>query len=278
FVDVDGVESGREGAFSVRIDLDGQALGTWSLQGTHARRIDDSTVRIRVHQPVTFDVQQGQTATLKAVTLLGDEVESPHEVEVTFENPTLRMRSTIRSFSDAQSFESEVEGEVGLNFKRGADPDELEVDQSVGPLRYLRFDVTVPAPGCTGSTVTVPGRIGIAQAEIDFSDPSASDFGLPRELVLVIYPEIEETIFIQCSQGSTSVPSIHWFAGFVSFHGGQLGGANELDQAKGGFVIGNWQPGGDGVYGRRTYQRTGQEDEVSFEETTTLEIGGPGYG
>lgn len=278
FVDVDGVESGRESAFSVRIDLDGQQLGTWSLEGQHARRIDDTTVRIRVHQPVSFDIQPGQSATLKAVTRLGDETESPHELQVTFENPKLRLRSTIRSAGGDASLESEVEGEVDLRFKRGDDPDELELDQSIGPLRYVRFDVTMQAPGCTISTITVPGRIGVPEAKIDFSDPTASDFGVPEELVLVVYPEIEETILIQCAQGSTSVPSIHWFAGFVSFHGGQLGGANELDTSKGGFVIRGWQPGSDGVYARKTYQRTGQEDDVSFEEDTTLEIGGPGYG
>jgi hypothetical protein len=80
-----------------------------------------------------------------------------------------------------------------------------------------------------------------------------------------------------CSGGSFSLDLIHWFAGFVSFHGGAIGGPDEFDATRGAFVVTGWQPGSNGVCARRTFDRSGQDDDVTFRERTTLEIRGPSY-
>ena len=280
YVDVDGVRSGRESEFDVTIEIDGEELGTWPLTGDDARRIDDYTVRLRVRQPLSFDVEDGSTIRLKASTRLPGEEDgkSVDDVSVILANPVLRVQSTIETSGGDFTSVSEVMGDVPLFFEPGAQPDDLEVGSSRGPLEYVRYDVTIPAPdGCTITTTTVDGEMWIAEGEVEFDDPEAGDFGVPDELRIFPAPEIEETITITCPTGSTSFDTIHWFAGFVSFHGGALGGPNELDESGSVFVISDWQAGDGEVYAKKTYNRTGQEDDVTFKEVTTLELRGPSY-
>ena len=280
YVDVDGVSSGRESEFNVAIEVEGEELGVWGLEGEEARRLDDYTVRIRVRQPLDFDVVDGSTIQLKATTRLpGDEDgESEDDVSVVLANPVLRVHSIIETTGGEFSSVSEVMGEVPLSFQPGGQPDELEVGPSRGPLDYVRYEITQPTPpGCSITTQTVDGEMWIMRGEVPLDDTQSSDFGVPEELRIFPAPEIKESVTLQCPTGSTGFETIHWFAGFVAFHGGALGGPNELDETGTAFVIGNWTAGGGDVYATKVYDRTGQEDEVTLKERTTLELRGPSY-
>lgn len=279
YVDVDGIRSGRESEFDVTVTINQQELGTFSLDGDDAERIDDYTVRLRIQQELDFDVQEGTSVTLRATTNLpgDDDQESWDEVSVTLANPVLHIQSQIETSGGDVEIVSEVEGEVDLRFERGDQPDELKLGMSVGPLQYKRFEVNTEVPaGCSITTETHDGRIQIYDGNISFEDPNSGDFGVPDDLAVSPLPEITETMITTCSGISFPVDLIHWYAGFASFHGGQLGGANELDPSR-GFVITNWQSGTDGVYARKVYNRSGTEEEVTLTEDTTLEIRGPDY-
>ncbi len=280
YVDVDGVSSGRESEFNVAIEIGGEELGVWGLEGEEARRVDDYTVRIRVRQPLNFDVVDGSTIRLKATTRLpGDEDgESVDDVSVVLANPVLRVHSTIETSSGEFTSLSEVRGDVPLSFQPGEQPDELEVAPSRGPLEYVRYEVTQPTPpGCSITIQTSDGEMWIMRGEIPFDDAESSEFGVPEELRIFPAPEIKESITLQCPGGSTGFETIHWFAGFVAFHGGALGGPNELDESGAAFVIGSWEAGEGEVYATKVYDRTGQEDEVALTEHTVLELRGPSY-
>lgn len=279
YVDVDGVRPGRESVFDVTVAVDGVELGTWSLEGDRARRIDDNTVRLRVRQSLGFDVQDGSTLQLRATTNLpGDgDGESRDEVSVVLANPVLHVHSTIETEEDEFTSLSEVRGDVPLSFHPGDDPDDLEVGPSRGLLEYVRYEITMPAPdGCSIETATVDGHMEIREGDVRF-DSGAAGFGVPEELRIFPAPELKERVSIVCPQGQTGFETIHWFAGFVGFHGGGWGGPNELDEQGSSFVIGNWVAGTGEVYATRTYARSGTEDGVTLSERTTLELRGPRY-
>jgi hypothetical protein len=277
YVDVDGVKPGDEGEIDVEVEVDGNPVGTWALTGNDARRIDDSTVRVRIRQPLDFDVQQGQTVLLKANAQLPGDGESEHEVPIALQNPVLHFESTIESTASDLLQRSRVEGDIELALKQGDDPDELELTSSIGPLRYLEYSLEVPSSsGCSVTTATIDGRFEVKEGRVEL-DPTSSNFGIPEELVLILYPEIKDSSTLTCPGGSQTTESIYWFAGWVSFHGGALGGPSELDQARGGFVIRDWQPGTGAAWARREYDRSGMDAEVTFMERTLMELRGPTY-
>jgi hypothetical protein len=280
FVDVEGVEAGAESDFSVRVEIDENEVGTWSLTGPNVQRIDDYKVRVQIQQPVDFDVQRGQVVKLKAITVLPEEGESPHEVNVVFRNPTLHFLSIFETTGGELTLTSEVEAEIEVAFKGSgtSGSPRLEVDVSEGPLEYVRFDVDVGNQPCTASTQTFDGRLQVAESDAPFDDPTSSDFGLPGELAVLVYPEIREILTLDCGGGSVSLDLIHWFAAFVSFHGGGFPNfPDELVDARGVFVLENWERGEGGVFARKVYQRTAQEDEVTLREDTRIELRGPVY-
>jgi hypothetical protein len=225
-------------------------------------------------------VQRGQVVRLKAITILPEEGESPHEVSVVFRNPTLHFRSILETTEGDIEFTSEVEAEIEVAFKSGgtSGSPQLEVDVSEGPLEYVRFDADVGDQPCTVSTQTFDGRIQVAESDARFGDPTSSDFGLPGELALLVYPEIREILTVDCDGDSISLDLIHWFAAFVSSHGGAFPGfPDELDDARGVFIIEDWQRGEGDVFARKVYQRTGQDNDLTLREDTRIELRGPAY-
>ncbi|MDH3272764.1 MAG: hypothetical protein OEN56_15605, partial [Gemmatimonadota bacterium] len=95
------------------------------------------------------------------------------------------------------------------------------------------------------------------------------------EVVLALDPRIKETAKPNC--GFFPLPAFrfnHFFAGFYSMHGGQVPGqTNEMDEARGGVVIGGWVPGMGRVIATRTYSRQGPlEGSGTLTEETTLEL------
>ena len=73
------------------------------------------------------------------------------------------------------------------------------------------------------------------------------------------------------------VPTPHWRAAFISWHGGELSGPNTLDTSRGGFVISGWQAGSGDVFAERRFDRTATRDGATFEEDTVLQIRLPDY-
>jgi hypothetical protein len=99
---------------------------------------------------------------------------------------------------------------------------------------------------------------------------------VPERLILFIPPTISETLSTTCNGTTVSSPFIHYFAGFYSFHGGELcGGENELDEDLGGLVITGWTAGPGDVLARKVYDRSCTEEEVTFTEETTIELVDP---
>lgn len=277
YVDVEGVESGRESSYDVRIAVADEEIGTWSLDSDRAERVDEYTVRLRIEQPLDFDVQKGQAIELEAKTSLPEEGESPHRVSPVLANPVLRFDSTIRSEAAGSGFTmtGTVEAEIPLFLKKGATPDELEVDASVDVLEYVSFEVTVPT--CSATTQTKDGRLEVKRATIPLDEPESADFGVPEELVLVVYPEIREVITVTCPGGSENLDQTHWFAGFMSIHAGAFDGVDEFDESEGGFLIQGWERGSGDVYARKVYQRDYVDGEITVTEDTTLEVRGPSF-
>ncbi len=280
YVDVDGVEPGAESDYDVTVEVDGTQFGTWSLDGDEARRVDDYTMRLRVRGPLGFDVHAPQIIALKATTHLpgDDDAESHDEISVQLANPTLHLTSTIESTSQDVHVLSEVEGDVGLLFEPGDTPDELKVGLSTGTVRYVSFDASLPtAPGCTREISTVDGRLGIREADVGFQDAESADFGVPDELVLIVYPEIDEVVSLSCATGPLTIHMRHWFSGFWLFHTGYFDGMNELDEERAGFVLEDWTAGSGEVFASKSYARSGTDEDVAYREETTIQIRGPAY-
>lgn len=280
YVDVDGVRPGRQSRYDVTISVDEVEVGTHALEGFRVQRLDEYTVRVEIRQPLTFDVQDGQTLKVRATANLPGEAdgESWDEVSIVARNPVLAMHSTIETTGGEITAVSEVQAEVPLTLEAGEDIGDLRIGSGGDTLEYIRFEVDIDAStGCTVTGQTTDGELRVVDGSVDFGDPQSPDWGIPDELILFVPPEIEETLTLECLGATQTFPFIHWFAGFSSFHGGGFGHANELDEGRGGYVITGWEPGSDGVYARRRYERTGTEDETTLAENTTLELRGPSY-
>ena len=280
YVDVDGVRPGRESSYDLTVSVDDMEVGTHALEGFRVVRLDEYTVRVEIRQPLTFDIEDGQTLKIRATANLPgeEEGESWDEVTIVARNPVLAMNSTIETTGGEITAVSEVRADVPLTLEAGEEIGDLRIAQSVGILEYVRFEVEIDAStGCTVTGQTTDGTLQLVEGSVRFTDPQAPDWGIPEDLVVLPPPEIEETLTLQCAGVTQTLPFIHWFAGFSSFHGGGFGHPNELDEARGGYVITGWEPGGDGVYARRAYDRSGTEDGTTLTEKTTLELRGPDY-
>ncbi|NNM35154.1 MAG: hypothetical protein HKO53_18915 [Gemmatimonadetes bacterium] len=280
YVDVDGVRPGREAQYDVTVSVDEMEVGTHALEGFRVERVDEYTVRVEIRQPLDFDVQDGQTLKIRATANLpGDEdAESWDEVSIVARNPVLAVHSVIETTGGDITAVSEVQAEIPLTLEAGEDIGDLRIGEGSDVLEYVRFEVDIDAStGCTVTGQTVDGELRIVDGSVAFDDPLSPDWGVPEELVLFPPPEIEEILILECGDVTQTLPFIHWFAGFSSFHGGGFGHPNELDEGRGGYVITGWEPGSEGVYARRTYDRSGTEDETTLTETTVLELRGPTY-
>ncbi len=253
-----------------------EAVGSWPLAGEQARRIDDATMRLRIRQPLDYDVEQGRSVLLEVRAQLPNGGWSLHEVPVSLENPALHFESRIESRTNDLVTRSRVQADIELAFRQAEDPDRLELDASVDVLEYLEYTIDAPAPGCTVTTSTTDGRLEVRDGEFQL-DPSASEFGIPEELLLVVYPEIKDSWTLNCLGVSQTAETIFWFSGFVSFHAGALGDASEFDESRGGFALRDWEAGSGGAWARKEYRRQGQDDGVTYEEETVLEVRGPSY-
>lgn len=66
---------------------------------------------------------------------------------------------------------------------------------------------------------------------------------------------------------------LHFYAGFYSIHGGEVEPfPNEMDEGRGGLVMGDWEPGEGDVIATRTYDREGPVGPGTLVEQTTLEL------
>ena len=278
YVDVDGVDAGRESDFDVTVSVNGTQLGTWPLTGPDATRVDEYTVRRKIRQPLDFDVQQGQVIDLKATANLpGGDAESHDEASVVLSNPTLHIHSTVSSSGDGVTSTSEVDGDVDVKFKAGANPDDIEFDMSAGDLKYVRFEITAAVPaGCSLTTQTFDGHLEIRKGMMAADALQTGTFGVPESLDISPLPEIREVVTYTCAGGSYSYGLINWYATFSAFHGGAIDGMNELDPTL-GYVVTGWTPGTGTVLARKIYDRSGQQDQTTFAEQTTLELRGPSY-
>ncbi len=277
-IEVEGVEAGRESGHSIRVFVDEVERGDWSLASSTAARVDEYTVRIRQKVPLDFDVQRNQTIDLRIEVDLPEGGKSETRLSLVLANPVLEIESRIETGEpgDETRVVSEVAGTIDLFLKENAADEKLEFEKGRGDLKYVSFKFEGNQDACTVSSITYDGTMKIEGGEISFADPDARGFGVPEELVLMVQ-DIREQLIFECAGFTFTLPFIHWFAGFVSFHSGALGGENELDEVRGGLVIRDWTEGTGDVYARKTYDRVGTEEETVFRERTTLEVKGPRY-
>lgn len=269
-VKVDGV-NGDPSGFVVKVTVNGFSAEPQQLIAGEQADGEGNVWTVKGEVLVPFDAQYGQEVDLHVVVDLPEGGKSEQEETVTLGNPEVNFVSTIESkniVGDEIRLTSTVESNVELRFIPEG-PDFTGSDT----LKYKMFVAVHPDPGCSIPTSTTDGTLqvkGMVFPEGEMSLP------FPEEVVIYVPPSIKETLTIDCPGGSFTLSFIHWFAGFYSFHGGELGGENELDEDRGGLVIRNWTPGGDNVIARKVYDRSATDSDVDFSEKTTIELRWPG--
>ncbi|HMB92003.1 MAG TPA: hypothetical protein VKP65_14205 [Rhodothermales bacterium] len=262
-VKVDGID-GEPSGFTVNVMVNGFSGDAKSV--AEGKMLDDNTWQVKGTVQVPFDAEQGQEVDIEVRVDLPEGGESRWEETVTLGNPVLHFTSEIESVSAEGRIFGKVEAEVELAFD-----EDLEQIEGEDDLEYLEYTVEVPNAGCDVTTTTTDGTLRIPEVVFTSSDEG---IGSVEEIVLFPVNNISETVIITCPEGTNTIDTIHWFAGFVSFHG-QLGGTNEFDENRGGFVMPGWTAGSGDVIARKVYDRSHTEDEVTLTEKTTIEIRKP---
>jgi hypothetical protein len=277
-IEVDGVQAGDESGFNVRALVNEEAKGEWSLDSRNAVRISETAIRLRETASLGFDVQTDQSVEIKLEVDLPEGGTSESDVTVVLANPSLDMRSTIRSVSGPGfEFRSTVEASIALTLRDNPTDRRLEVDTGEGELRYLSLEFVGSLPGgCTASTETFDGTLHVLGGELFFEDPAASGFGVPENLELG-FDGLADSMTVTCPEGSETSSPTHWESAFVTFHSGGFGGSNEFIGPRGGWLVEGWTPGSSGVFARRSYNRSHTVEGAQISEETLLELRGPGY-
>ena len=269
-IKVDGVEGEPDG-FTVRVTINGFSADPKALSEGRALDAEGNVWQVKGDVPVPFDAEQGQEVDVDARVSLPEGGESEWDESPELGNPVLRFASTIETEGGTTGpvvrVRSRVESELDL-----ALDEDLEMLEGEDVLEYLEYDLTVEGSECTiTSTTTTDGRLVVVDG--DFALAAGGAPVLPERLVFQIPPEIEESYTVSCPQSTDTQETIHFFAGFVSFHSGELcGGVDEIDEAAGGFVIQDWTAGSGDVWARKDYDRSCSTDGATYSEETTLEL------
>jgi hypothetical protein len=277
-VKVDGVD-GNPSGFTVNVTVNGFPAEPKALSEGEVVGGDPNVWQVRGTVDVPFDAQQGQPIDVDVTVDLPEGGQSEWDEDARLGNPTLRFESRIETQGGTDlvvGLVSELEAEFDL-----ALDENLERLQGEDVLRYMRYDVTLrgDTPCTVTGTTKADGTLQVVDG--DFTVTPDGEVVLPERLVVLIPAQIPESYSVSCPEGPVTVPTIHYYSGFYSFHGGALcGGENEVDQAAGGLVIRNWTPGSGEVWAQRVYDRscTLEPDPVTFTEKTTLQLLDPGAG
>lgn len=268
-IKVDGVE-GNPAGFTVHVEVNGISGPPVSLATGEAVDADGNAWQVKGEVPVTFDAQQGQSIEIRARVDLPEGGTSEWDESAQLGNPALRFISMIETAGGMDPI-VKVTSEVKAEFDLALD-NNLEKLTGGDVLGYERFNVEVGGQ-CTSSATTVDGRLEVVDGDfvVNQGEPA-----VPGRLILFIPPIIRENLLLVCNGFPVNLPFIHYFAGFYSFHGGEVcGGGNEVDEALGGLVITGWQAGAAGVLARKEYDRSCTVDNVTFTERTTIDLVDP---
>lgn len=271
-IKVDGVEGEPQG-FTVHVTVNGFAGDPKPLSDGTMLDSKGNVWQVKGEVSVPFDAQQGQEVEIKVEVDLPEGGQSKWEETVTLGNPDLYFASEIKTrniVGDDIVLTSRVEAEFPLSFSSN-----LGTLVGRDDLIYKEFIAEHPVPECSLPTTTTDGTLTIREVVYP---PGQNEVPVPDEMLLFVPPLIKERLTIICPQGTIAFDFIHWFAGFYSFHGGELGHENEVDEDRGGLVIQNWTAGADNVIAKKVYDRTGTEGEVAFSEKTTIELRKPDQG
>ena len=265
-IKVDGVE-GEPAGFTVHVEINGFSGEPVSLAEGEAVGGDGNVWQVKGEVPVTFDAEQGQEVHVRAWVDLPEGGVSEWDEDPRLGNPALRFTSTMETVGNPAPVVrvfSRVEAEFDLSLD-----DEFEKLTGNDELRYLEYVLDVTAP-CSASTTKQNGTLQVIDGDFTWTEggPTA-----PERLVIFIPPTISETYTVTCPEGTGTIQTIHYFAGFVSYHGGGFcGSENELDEDAGGLVIQGWEAGSGDVMARKVYQRTCTQGDITITEDTTLEL------
>lgn len=265
-VKVDGVD-GDPAGFVVHVKVNGFSADPKPLSEGKAIDGEGNVWQVKGKVPVTFDAQQGQPIDVEVTVDLPEGGKSEWDEMAELGNPELRYRSTIESEGGQEPI-VDIVSRVKSDFKLSLDED-LEKLTGDDDLSYEEFTVQVRSD-CSVTTTTQDGTLEVVDGDFTWTEGQPA---VPERLVIFIPPTISETIIATCPEGTGTQNTIHYFAAFYSFHGGELcGSENEVDEAAGGVVIRDWVPGSGEVMARKTYDRSCTVDEATFTENTVLEL------
>ena len=240
-----------------------------------------------------YDINQTTRMDYYVALVENGEITNRFFTQITVNNPTLTLDSYVATYghiSEGIRAESEVFGQVQISF--GA---EFRSIGGSGPLNYERFEIDTDNERCTFNSTTTDGTWRVSGISFPLSDslfPYASSSDTitslltPNEVIILIEPEIKEKGTLRCAGGIPPVLPfprlIHYFAVFYSFHGGEIpcynesgnlvNQPNEMNEDRGGLVIGGWEPGIGKVIAKRSYIRKGKRRKTSFEENSQFEL------
>lgn len=262
---VDGVRAGASEQFTVHLSVDGSEVEPFGL--ADGNQVSERAWELAGMLDLGFDAMENQLIGLRAWVDLPDEGISEHAVSV-----RLTDREPLEiGFHSTMDFDwvgvGSTHGEVRatITLLPAEDPDTYFADAQ--PLEYVSYSQSIAGGGdCTIDAVLHDGTLAVPQALVS----------LAQTEVIVLPDGVAESISIQCgSSAPSSLETIHWLAGWISFHSGELMGAeNEFDEETFGWRIGDWQAGSGDVIARRVYDRQapGPEGGSTFTEHTTIEI------
>jgi len=233
-----------------------------------------------------FDAIENMLLGYKAQLFRGGDTLASFFTQVTVGNPELTIHSTIVSdnlIGEGDKVTGTVNGKTAL-----ALADDFRTLSGRGPLHYESFEIEHTARQCTISKKTKDGSWGAVEIVLPDSLPrpnSSTDGEMsmppPGDAIIRVDPGINESAVIMCPPSPPfPLPFIlHFFAGFYSFHGGEFGHANEMDEDRGGLVMPGWEAGSGNVIATKTYDRAHQRTEqgrfVTFSERTILNLQWP---
>lgn len=268
-VKVDGVQD-DPGGYVVHVEINGFSDEPKPLEEGQPIDGEGNVWTVEGELDVTFDAQQGQEIEVKVRVELPEGGESEWDEKARLGEFKLKFESRIVVESaEAQVVltESIVKAEVDLPFDPS--PDDFPV-QSL--LLYEAFKIEVSDACGQAVAQTFPGTLQVLGGDFRIED---GQLATPQEVRIFIPPTIRETVFLTCNGFTLNIPLIQFFAGFYSFHGGELCGAEaEYDEAapEQGIVITGWTAGQGDVAARKIYNRSCTEDDVKFTEETTIEL------